>query len=139
VLAPRITLVSEPTVPDAEKLSWLVLGHGLASATQSDAGTLQSAASSLLSRGAASAVQSRIAGALGLDTLSVGTSDDSLQQRIITVGKQLSSRLYVSYQQGLESAGSVVLLRYILSPRLSLEGETGARSALSLLYNISFD
>jgi translocation and assembly module TamB len=139
VLAPRITLVSEPNVPDAEKLSWLVLGHGLASATPGDTGTLQSAASSLLSRGAASAVQSRIAGAIGLDTLSVGTSDDSLQQRIITVGKQLSSRLYVSYQQGLESAGSVVLLRYILSPRLTLEGETGARSALSLLYNISFD
>ena len=139
VLAPRITLVSEPEVPDAEKLSWLVLGHGLASASQGDATTLQSAAGSLLSRGAAAAVQSRIAGALGLDTLSVGTSDDSLQQRIITVGKQLSSRLYLSYQQGLESAGSVVQLRYILSPRLSLEGEAGARSALSLFYNITFD
>jgi translocation and assembly module TamB len=139
VLAPRITLVSEPEVPDAEKLSWLVLGHGLASASQGDATTLQSAASSLLSRGAAAAVQSRIAGALGLDTLSVGTSDDNLQQRIITVGKQLSSRLYLSYQQGLESAGSVVQLRYILTPRLSLEGEAGARSALSLFYNITFD
>lgn len=139
VLAPHITLVSEPDVPDAEKLSWLVLGHGLASASQGDATTLQSAAGSLLSRGAAAAVQSRIAGALGLDTLSVGTSDDSLQQRIITVGKQLSSRLYLSYQQGLESAGSVVQLRYILSPRLSLEGEAGARSALSLFYNITFD
>jgi translocation and assembly module TamB len=139
VLAPRITLVSEPEAPDAEKLSWLVLGHGLASASQGDATTLQSAAGSLLSRGAAAAVQSRIAGALGLDTLSVGTSDDNLQQRIITVGKQLSSRLYLSYQQGLESAGSVVQLRYILSPRLSLEGEAGARSALSLFYNITFD
>ncbi len=139
VLAPRITLVSEPEVPDAEKLSWLVLGHGLASASQGDATTLQSAAGSLLSRGAAAAVQSRIAGALGLDTLSVGTSDDNLQQRIITVGKQISSRLYLSYQQGLESAGSVVQLRYILSPRLSLEGEAGARSALSLFYNITFD
>jgi translocation and assembly module TamB len=51
----------------------------------------------------------------------------------------LSSRLYLSYQQGLESAGSVVQLRYILSPRLSLEGEAGARSALSLFYNITFD
>jgi translocation and assembly module TamB len=139
VLAPRITLVSEPNVPDAEKLSWLVLGHGLASATPSDASSLQSAAASMLSAGAASAVTSRIAGAIGLDTLSVGTSDDSLQQRIVTLGKQVSSRLYVSYQQALQGAGGAVLLRYLLTPRLSVEAEAGSRSAISLFYNILFD
>jgi translocation and assembly module TamB len=140
VLAPRVTLVSEPTVPDAEKLSWLVLGHGLSgSSGEADLGALQSAAGALLSEGAAAGVQSRIASAFGLDTLSVGKSQDSLQQRIVTIGKQVSSRLYVSYQQGLESAGSVVQLRYILSKRLSLEAEAGMRSALSLFYNIAFD
>src|SRR5699024_1840047 len=36
VLAPRITLVSEPPVPDAEKLSWLVLGRSLQSAGGGD-------------------------------------------------------------------------------------------------------
>ncbi len=139
VLAPDITLVSEPEVPDADKLSWLVLGHGLSSANTSDAGTLQSAAASLLSRSAAAGVQSRIASAVGLDTLSVGTSDDTLQQRIVTLGKQISSRLYLSYQQGLQTANSVVQLRYLLTPKLSLEAEAGARSALSLFYNLTFD
>ncbi|HZW11951.1 MAG TPA: translocation/assembly module TamB domain-containing protein [Noviherbaspirillum sp.] len=139
VLQPRITLVSEPTVPDSEKLSWLVLGRGLASAGESDMGALQAAAAALLSKSAQAGVESRIASAFGLDAFSVGTSQDTLQERIVTLGKQISSRLYVSYQQGLESAASVVQLRYILSPKLSLEAEAGTRSALSLFYNIAFD
>lgn len=139
VLAPRITLVSEPTVPEAEKLSWLVLGRGLASAGESDVGALQAAAGALLSEGAKAGVQSRIAGMLGLDTFNVGTSQGNLQQRIVTLGKQISSKLYVSYQQGLEKAGSVIQLRYVLSPKLSVEAEAGTRSAISLFYNIAFD
>lgn len=139
VLNPRITLVSEPSVPDSEKLSWLVLGRGLDSAGEGDMGALQAAAAALLSDSAQAGVESRIASAFGLDTFSVGTSQDSLQQRIVTLGKQISSRLYLSYQQGLESAGSVVQLRYILSPKLSLEAEAGTRSAISLFYNIAFD
>lgn len=139
VLAPRVTLVSDPVVPDAEKLSWLVLGRGLDTAGESDVASLQSAASALLSKGAVSGVQSRLASAFGLDTLSLVDSDDSLQERVVTLGKQISSRLYLGYQRGLESAGSVVQLRYQLSPKLSVEAETGARSALSLFYNIAFD
>ncbi|HEY4541274.1 MAG TPA: translocation/assembly module TamB domain-containing protein, partial [Noviherbaspirillum sp.] len=139
VLAPRVTLVSEPAVPDAEKLAWLVLGRSLANAGAEDIGSLQEAAASLLTRGAAAGVQSRIASAFGLDTFSVGTTDDTLQERIVKVGKQLSSRLYLGYEHGLESAAGVLQLRYLLTPSLSLEAETGARSAFSLFYNLSFD
>jgi translocation and assembly module TamB len=139
VLAPRVTLVSEPTVPDAEKLSWLVLGHGLDNAGTSDLGALQTAAGALLSQGAASTVQSHIATAFGLDDFKIATSQDNLQQRIVTLGKRLSSRLYVSYEQSLKTATSVVLLRYALSERLTVEAEAGTRSALSLLYNMMFD
>ncbi|GAA4034250.1 translocation/assembly module TamB domain-containing protein [Actimicrobium antarcticum] len=139
VLVPRVTLVSEPTVSDADKLSWLVLGRPLASAGSGDAGALQAAASSLLSQGAAAGVQSQLASAFGLENFSVGKSSDSLQQRIVTVGKQISARLYVSYEQGLESANSVLHFRYTLTPKLTLEAEAGARSAVSLFYNVLFD
>ncbi|MDB5842297.1 MAG: hypothetical protein JWQ23_4249 [Herminiimonas sp.] len=139
VLAPRVTLVSEPSVPDAEKLSWLVLGSRLNAAGGADLGALQSAAGALLADSAAAGVQSQLATAFGLDTLSLSTSNDTLQQRIITLGKQISSRLYVSYQQGLQTATSAVLLRYTLTPRLTIEAEAGTRSVLSLFYNIAFD
>ena len=139
VLVPRVTLVSEPAVSDAEKLSWLVLGKSLDASTGSDVGTLQTAASALLSQGAASGVQSQLASAFGLEDFSLGKSNDSLQQRIVTLGKQISARLYVSYEQGLASASSVVHLRYTLTPKLTLEAEAGTRSALSLFYNVLFD
>jgi len=139
VLAPRIRLVSEPQVPDAEKLSWLVLGQGLSGTTDKQAGVLQDAAASLLTQSAAAGVQSQIAGSLGLDSITVSRRPDNVQQRIITLGKRVSSRLYVSYQQGLQAAGSVILLRYTLSPRVTVEAETGTRSVFSLFYNFSFD
>jgi translocation and assembly module TamB len=139
VLAPRIQLVSEPQVPDTEKLSWLVLGQGLSGTTDKQAGVLQEAAASLLTQSAAAGIQSQLAGSLGLDTMTVSRHPDNVQQRIITLGKRLSSRLYVSYQQGLQAAGAVILLRYTLSPRVTIEAETGTRSVFSLFYNFSFD
>lgn len=137
--SPRVSLVSEPQVPDAEKLSWLVLGQGLSTTSGAQLGMLQDAAGSLLTQGAAAGVQSQIASTLGLDAITVSRSQDTLQQRIVTLGKRVSSRLYVSYQQGLEVASSVVLLRYTLSPRVTVEAETGTRSVFSLFYNFSFD
>ncbi|WP_158592239.1 translocation/assembly module TamB domain-containing protein [Noviherbaspirillum sedimenti] len=139
-LTPRIVLVSEPAVADAEKLSWLVLGRGLDAATGgADLAALQDAAASLLTQGAAAGVQAGLAGAFGLDQLSLGTSSDSLQQRIVTIGKQVSSRLHIGIEQGLETASSVLLLRYTISRKLSLEIDTGARSAFTLFYNFAFD
>ena len=139
VLAPRIRLVSEPQVPDAEKISWLVLGQGLSGTSDQQAGVLQDAAASLLTQSAAAGIQSQIAGALGLDSITLSRRADNVQQRIITLGKRVSSRLYVSYQQGLQAAGAVVLLRYTLSNRMTVEAETGTRSVFSLFYNFSFD
>ncbi|MCM0045538.1 MAG: translocation/assembly module TamB domain-containing protein [Burkholderiaceae bacterium] len=137
--APRVSLVSEPQLPDAEKLSWLVLGQGLSGTSGAQVGALQSAAGALLAQGAAAGVQSQIASSLGVDSISVGRSQDNLQQRIVSVGKRVSSRLFLSYQHGLQTAGSTVLLRYILSPRITVEAETGVRSVFSLFYNFSFD
>lgn len=139
VQSPRITLVSEPSVPDTEKLSWLVLGHGLDTAGSSDLGVLQAAASALLSRGGSSGMQSQLANAFGLDEINVTTDQNNAQQRVVTLGKKLSSKLEVGYEQGIESASSVLHLRYTLSKHLSLEGEAGTRSAISMFFNFLID
>jgi len=139
VMAPRVNLISDPSVSEAEKLSWLVLGRPLDNMSNKDLGALQGAASILLSQGALSAVQSQIATAFGVDDVRIASSQDNVQQRIITLGKRVSSQLYVSYEQSLQAASSVLLLRYSLSPRLTVEAEAGTRSAMSLLYTVLFD
>ena len=70
-LAPQARLISTPNVPDTEKLSWLVLGHGLAASTKSDYGLLTSAAAGLLGSSDSASIQSRIAATLGVDEIGV--------------------------------------------------------------------
>ena len=47
---PTVQLVSQPPVPEGERLSWLVLGRAPSGATQADLGLLQAAAGALLCR-----------------------------------------------------------------------------------------
>jgi translocation and assembly module TamB len=145
VKAPLVELVSQPPVPEGERLSWLVLGRPPGDATQADLGLLQAAAGALLARGESMPLDRRIAKAFGLDELTLrGTGE--VGDRVIAVGKRLSDRLYISYQQGLGAVSSnLVKLDFSLTQRLSLRAETGTAaggvpsSGWGLFYRYSWD
>jgi translocation and assembly module TamB len=136
---PRVQLVSQPPVPEGERLSWLVLGRPPADATKADLGMLQAAAGALLSRGTETPLDRRIAQAFGLDEITVrGTGE--VAQQVVALGKRLSERLYVSFEQGIGAAASaLVKLDFSLTQRLSLRAETGTSSGLGLFYRFSWD
>lgn len=142
-LAPSATLVSTPNVSDSDKLSWLVLGHGMESTTGNEAGVLSAAAGALLGgKGGTGGITSKLANSLGLDELGVrqGAGQASgLESTVVTVGKRISSRLYLSFEQGAATASSVVRLRYKINPRITLQLQTGTNTALDALYSWSFD
>jgi translocation and assembly module TamB len=138
-LAPQAKLVSTPSVPDSEKLAWLVLGHGLADAGGNEMALLGTAAGALFGGSG-----SGIAGKLGLDELGLsqaqnGGNAKGLENTVVTVGKRLSSRAYLSFEQGAGSATSLVKLRYKLNPRITLQLQTGTNNALDVLYTWAFD
>jgi len=138
-LAPQAKLVSTPSVPDSDKLSWLVLGHGIADAGGNEMALLGTAAGALFG-GAGGG----IAGKLGLDELGVTQAAGSsqakgLENTVVTVGKRLSSRAYLSFEQGAGTATSLVKLRYKLNPRITLQFQTGTNNALDVLYTWAFD
>jgi len=135
---PQVRLVSEPPVPDSEKLSWLVLGHGLDNASGQDYSVLQAAAGALLASGESVSLQTRLAEAAGLDELSV-RGDGSLESTVVALGKRLSSRAFLSFEQGLTGADSLVKVTYTLTRRLSVQAQTGTDNALDLFYTFSFD
>ncbi|MGQ0651497.1 MAG: translocation/assembly module TamB domain-containing protein, partial [Betaproteobacteria bacterium] len=130
--APRLQLVSQPPVPEGERLSWLVLGRAPSDATKADLGLLQAAAGALLARGEAMPLDRRIARNFGLDELSFrGTGE--VQDRVVAFGKRLSDRLYISYEQGLgQLATNLVKLDFSLGRRWSLRAETGTSSGAGL-------
>ncbi|MES2015273.1 MAG: translocation/assembly module TamB domain-containing protein [Pseudomonadota bacterium] len=136
-LSPVAKLVSTPNVPDSEKLSWLVLGHGMDALAGNESGVLTAAAGALLG-GKGGGLQSRIASTLGLDEVGLSQAK-GLESTVVTVGKRLSSRAYLSFEQGATSATSLVKLRYKLNAKFTLQFQTGTNTALDVLYTWAFD
>ncbi|MBL8356460.1 MAG: translocation/assembly module TamB domain-containing protein [Delftia acidovorans] len=135
--APRVRLYSDPEMPDAEKLSWVVMGRDPATGGAESA-LLQQAALSLLSGGRNNS--GKIASNLGLDEIGFkGPGGEGSTGAALTLGKRLSSDLYVTYEQSLSGAMGTLYIFYDLSRRLTLRGQTGETSALDLIYTVRKD
>jgi translocation and assembly module TamB len=138
---PRVRLVSDPDVPDVEKLAWLTLGRPIEAGNQSDAQTLQRYAAVLATMVGTGSFQSRIAQQMGLDEISFSPSMHAeAPGGVVTLGKRLSDRIYVMFEQNLSAAESVFKLNYQLSRRWSVRTESGTTTdAVDLFYTWSFD
>ncbi|MES2980089.1 MAG: translocation/assembly module TamB domain-containing protein [Pseudomonadota bacterium] len=135
-LLPRVRLYAEPELPDAEKLSWLVLGRSSASGG-AEAALLQQAALSLLgSKGAGSG---GLAAAFGLDELSFKGGDGGLSGGAITLGKRFSRNFYAAYERSLSSALGTLYVFYELSQRFTVRAQTGEQTAIDLIFTVPYD
>ena len=133
---PATKLVSDPTVTDSEKLSWLVLGHGMDQTTKNDYGVLSLAAGVILSQGQSVPLQTQLARAAGLDELSFSGGDASSAS--VVLGKRLTSQLYLSYVKSISGLLDVARLTFNITPQWSIRGEAGTESAVDMLYTFSF-
>ncbi|MDP1659162.1 MAG: translocation/assembly module TamB domain-containing protein, partial [Methylotenera sp.] len=133
---PITKLVSDPSVADSEKLSWLVLGHGMDQTTKNDYGLLSLAAGVLLSQGQSVPLQTQLARAAGLDEFSFAGGDAT--NASVVFGKRLTSRLYLSYQKSIRGLLDVARLTFNMTSRWSLRAEAGTESAVDVLYTFSF-
>lgn len=136
--APLIKLVSTPDVPDSEKLSWLVLGYGLENSSGQDFNALNAAAGTLLAAGESITLQQKIAHATGFEDVSLRGSGE-LEGTVLSLGKRLSSRAYINYEQGLNNANNLVKINYTLSKRLSVQAQAGNIPAMDFFYTFKFD
>jgi translocation and assembly module TamB len=136
VLNPAVKLISDPDVSDNEKLSWLVLGHGIDQANQDQFAILSLAAGALLSQGQSVPMQTRFAQAAGLDTLNVGGSD--AETASISFGKRLASNLHLSYEKEISGLLNVARLTYDITKNWSIRTQAGSESAVDVLYTFSF-
>lgn len=138
--APRVTLYSDPELPDAEKLSWVVLGRN-ASAGGAEAAMLQQAALALLGRNGGQSPTANAASRLGLDEIGFrgATTGEDASAAALTFGKRLSKDLYVTYERSLSGTLGTLYIFYDLSRRLTLRGQTGEKSAVDIIYTVKYD
>ena len=136
--SPRVRLYSDPVMPDAEKLSWVVLGHSAANGG-AEAALLQQAALTLLGRRGVG--PGSIANRLGLDEVGFRAPVDgeTASGAVLTFGKRFSQNMYVTYESSLSSALGTLFIFYDLTRNLTLRAQTGTRSAIDLIYTVNFD
>ncbi|MES1981677.1 MAG: translocation/assembly module TamB domain-containing protein [Pseudomonadota bacterium] len=137
-LAPQVRVVSVPSVSEAETLSWLVLGHGLEGSSNTELGLVQTAAAALMATGQSITGKPGIAQSAGLDELGL-KGNGNLEKTVVSLGKRLSSRTYVSYEQGMSGASSLVKINYTLSKNWSVRTQGGQNSGIDLFYTLSFE
>ena len=135
-LGPRIRLYSEPDMSETDKLSWLVLGRASDSLGRTDTALLQRAALALVS-GEGEGKGDQLTRTLGLDELSLRQRDTGdVKATVISLGKQLSTRWYVGYEQGLNSTVGGFQLIYRLARRFTLRAQTGRDNSLDLVWSL---
>lgn len=133
VQVPRAELYSRPPLPQADVLSYLVLGRPVAGATGSEGELLYKAASSLGLKGGNRLAQS-IGRRFGIDEVAVAGTE--LEGAALTLGKYLSPRLYLNYSIGLIDAANRLQLRYQLTKHVAVQTETGAAAGGDVVYTI---
>jgi len=135
VSQPRIRLVSEPTVADDEKLSWLMFGHG-----SDSSGLAQRSASSQALALLGNYSGKKIAKDIGFDQFSIGASESGLSdEQVVNLGKAITDKLSVGYEQSLTGAASIAKATWQLSKRWSAVIRTGTINGINFVYSLRFD
>ncbi len=131
----KARLISTPEMPDEEKLSWLLFGRSSSTLSTSDGSAIAGAAAILLGSDQGRKVTEK----LGIDSFNLGASDSGLTGTVVGVGKRLSDRFTVAYEQGLASVAGVVKVTWTLSRNWQILLRGGSINGMDVQYSRRFD
>ncbi|MEQ6341808.1 MAG: translocation/assembly module TamB domain-containing protein [Gammaproteobacteria bacterium] len=159
--SPVLSAFSEPAMPEADALSYLLLGRPMSQASAAEGQQLSNAALGLGLAGGEVLAQ-KIGKAFGIEEVRMETrvapitgatilpgalpsavtgtapgTASATANAALVLGKYLTPRLYISYGVGVVDRLQTLRLRYQLSRRWTLEAEgSGLQSGADLLYNL---
>jgi translocation and assembly module TamB len=138
--APAIALSSEPPMEEADVASYLLFGRASTDLDREQTGLLQSQASAALQLYAMPGLQRELGQRLGLDVVQVRQRDDATEQMSVVVGKYLSPRALLKYDQGLDRTDDFTIdLEYWLTRHLRVETTTSRQNQSGVILNWSAD
>ncbi|MEX0730034.1 MAG: translocation/assembly module TamB domain-containing protein [Aquisalimonadaceae bacterium] len=133
---PRISLFSEPGMPEEDVLAYLVLGRPLGESGP-EGGNMMAQAALALGIAGGGGYATAIAGELGIEEFQLDTAGEGDETQFVVSG-QLGPNLYLSYGVGVFMPVNQLTLRYRLSSNLYLEAVSGLEDALDLFYTFEF-
>ena len=132
---PEVTIFSDPVMPEAEAMAYLLIGRSVRGAGAGDGDLMERVATSMGLAGGA-ALLGRIGPSLGLAEARIERGE-RLSDAALVVGTQFTPRLFVSYGVGIFGGTAAVLrLRYRLTDQWTVRTESGRELGADLLYSV---
>ncbi|MGR8997919.1 MAG: translocation/assembly module TamB domain-containing protein [Gammaproteobacteria bacterium] len=130
---PQTHISSDPALPEAEALAYLITGRPLNQVSKSEGNMLASAA---LSYGGSQAAW--IANKLGINEFEV-QEGQTLQDTLVAVGQYLTPDFYVGAKVGLFNKQASIVLKHKITGSINVETQTGTSQRVKLNYEIDTD
>ena len=130
---PQTRISSEPALPEAEALAYLITGGPLNQVSKSEGNMLASAA---LSYGGGQAAW--LTDKLGIDEFEV-QEGETLQDSLVAVGQYLTPDFYVGAKVGLFNKQAAVVLKHKITDAINVETQAGTSHRVKLNYEIDTD
>ncbi len=140
VSEPKITLSSDPAMPETDIVSYLIFGASSRDISSGERSAIGGVASGLAGGIAAAQLESLLGNAVSLDVVSISGSS-------VEVGKYLTEDLYVAYERGTTDSiidsnnitYNKVLVEYHIFNNVTLDAEVGGENpGADLFYNFNF-
>ena len=122
----KVTLSSEPTLPQDEILSQLLFGQEMAKISPLQAIELANDLNTMLGKGSYDIV-GKTKSIFGIDQLAVKqeTTEKNTEESSVTVGKYLSDSFYIEIEKGIGAPSGKASVTWDVTPNISLETEVG--------------
>ena len=121
---PKLTLDSQPVLPQDEILSRLLFDREASQITPVQAGQLAFALNRLRGGGGFD-VMGKLRSILHVDTLDVTNSDSGSNEQTVRAGKYLNPDVYVEVQKGTADQSGKARVEVEILPNVSVQAETG--------------
>jgi translocation and assembly module TamB len=120
----RVRLFSDPEMSNNEKLSWLLLGRASDGLGKTDTALVQRAAFALLA-GDGDGGPGAITKKFGIDDVGLRQTEGDSRETVVSVGKQLSKRVYIAYEQNLATSAGSFQVTYRIAQRFVMRMQSG--------------
>jgi translocation and assembly module TamB len=129
----RVKLFSVPDMTNNEKLSWLMLGRASDGLGKADTALVQRAAFALLAGEGGGGGPGAITRVFGIDDLGLRQTEGDTRETVVSVGKQLSKRVYVAYEQNLATSAGSFQVTYRIAQRFVMRLQSGFDRSIDLI------
>ncbi|MEJ2213304.1 MAG: translocation/assembly module TamB domain-containing protein [Gammaproteobacteria bacterium] len=136
--SPSIRVYSDPSLPEAEALSYLVTGRPMNQARGNSGDEISAAALSLGLTKAMPAL-ARIQEDTGLDDFRIDSGSGGIEDTSLMMGKYLNPDLYIGYVHGLFDGQGGVKVNYRLTDRIEVESFSGEQDSVDIYYRYEHD